>query len=80
VKRNVALLCDVPRGTAGRPSKSLALAQAADLLTAAGRQLAVYAYIVVSLLTGAVSGSSPTRSGGSEVVTDRSGGAYADPL
>jgi len=23
VKRNVALLCDVPRGTAGRPSKSL---------------------------------------------------------
>jgi hypothetical protein len=42
VKRNVALLCDVPRGTAGRPSKSLALAQAADLLTAAGRQLAVY--------------------------------------
>ena len=35
VKRNVALLCDVPRGTAGRPSKSLTLAQAADLLTAA---------------------------------------------
>jgi hypothetical protein len=31
VKRNVALLCDVPRGTAGRPSKSLTLAQAADL-------------------------------------------------
>ena len=29
VKRNVALLCDVPRGTAGRPSKSLTLAQAA---------------------------------------------------
>ena len=26
VKRNVALLCDVPRGTAGRPSKSLTLA------------------------------------------------------
>jgi hypothetical protein len=35
VTRNVALLCDVPRGTAGRPSKSLTLAQAADLLTAA---------------------------------------------
>ena len=34
VKRNVALLCDVPRGTAGRPPKSLTLAQAADLLTA----------------------------------------------
>jgi response regulator of citrate/malate metabolism len=27
VKRNVALLCDVPRGTAGRPSKALTLAQ-----------------------------------------------------
>jgi integrase len=53
VKRNVALLCDVPRGTAGRPSKSLTLAQAADLLTAAQRQPAIYAYIVLSLLTGA---------------------------
>ncbi|MET0996840.1 MAG: tyrosine-type recombinase/integrase [Mycobacterium sp.] len=53
VKRNVALLCGVPRGTAGRPSKSLTLAQAADLLTAAQRQPAMYAYIVLSLLTGA---------------------------
>ena len=53
MKRNVALLCDVPRGTAGRPSKSLTLAQAADLLTAAQRQPAMYAYIVLSLLTGA---------------------------
>jgi integrase len=53
VKRNVALLCDVPRGTAGRPSRSLTLAQAADLLTAAQRPPAMYAYIVLSLLTGA---------------------------
>jgi hypothetical protein len=53
VKRNVALLCDVPRGTAGRPSKSLTLAQAAELLTAAQRQPAMHAYIVLSLLTGA---------------------------
>ena len=53
VKRNVALLCDVPRGTAGRPSKSLTLAQAADLLTAAKRHPTMHAYIVVSLLTGA---------------------------
>jgi len=35
VKRNVALLCDVPRGTARRPSKSLTLAQAADSIVAA---------------------------------------------
>jgi integrase len=53
VKRNVALLCDVPRGTAGRPSKSLTLAQAADLLAAARKHPTMYAYIVVSLLTGA---------------------------
>jgi integrase len=53
VKRNVALLCDVPRGTAGRPSKSLTLAQAADLLTAAKKHPTMHAYIVVSLLTGA---------------------------
>jgi integrase len=53
VKRNVALLCDVPRGTAGRPSKSLTLAQAADLLVAAQRHPGMHAYVVVSLLTGA---------------------------
>jgi integrase len=53
VKRNVALLCDVPRGTAGRPSKSLTLAQAADLLTTAKKHPTMHAYIVVSLLTGA---------------------------
>lgn len=52
VKRNVALLCDLPQGRKGRPSKSLTYDQAAALLAAAeGRPL--YAYIVVSLLTGA---------------------------
>ena len=53
VKRNVALLCDVPRGNAGRPSKSVTLAQAADLLRAAEKHPAMHAYIVMSLLTGA---------------------------
>jgi len=53
IKRNVALLCDVPRGTAGRPSKSLTLTQAADLLTASQRHPGMHAYIVLSLLTGA---------------------------
>ena len=52
VKRNVVLLCDVPQGQQGRPSKSLTYDQAAALLAAAeGKPL--YAYIVVSLLTGA---------------------------
>lgn len=53
VKRNVAQLCDVPRGTAGSPSKSLTVAQAADLVIAAKRHPTMHAYIVVSLLTGA---------------------------
>src|SRR3954470_4100038 len=53
VKRNVALLCDVPKGRAGRPSKSLTLEQAEQLLRAAGRDRPMHAYIVVSLLTGA---------------------------
>jgi hypothetical protein len=35
VKRNVALLVDPPRGTAGRPSKTLTADQAARLLAAA---------------------------------------------
>ncbi|MGW5410742.1 hypothetical protein [Actinomadura geliboluensis] len=35
VKRNVVLLCDVPRGKAGRPSKSLTLDQTAAVLAAA---------------------------------------------
>ena len=52
VRRNVALLCDVPRGRSGRPSKSLTLDQAQALLAAAERTT-MNAYIVVSLFTGA---------------------------
>jgi integrase len=52
VKRNVVLLCDVPQGRAGRPSKSLTLAQAEALLDAA-EGTSLHAYIVMSLLTGA---------------------------
>jgi integrase len=52
VKRNVVLLCDVPQGREGRPSKSLTYDQA-DALLAAAESRALYAYIVVSLLTGA---------------------------
>jgi hypothetical protein len=58
VKRNVVLLCDIPQGRAGRPSKSLTLAQAEALLAAA-ENTSLHAYIVVSLLTGA-----RTRPGG----------------
>jgi integrase len=51
VARNVAEPVEVPEGKAGRPSKSLTLAQAQELLKAAeGERL--YAYIVVSLLSG----------------------------
>jgi integrase len=52
VKRNVVGLCSIPKGQPGRPSKSLSLDQAKALLLAAqnGR---LYAYVVVSLLTGA---------------------------
>ncbi|MPZ61152.1 MAG: tyrosine-type recombinase/integrase [Propionibacteriales bacterium] len=52
VRRNVALLCEVPKGRPGRPSKALSLQEASALLRAAeGKSL--HAYIVVSLLTGA---------------------------
>jgi integrase len=52
VKRNVALLCELPKGQAGRPSKSMTLDQAKALLVAAtGSNL--NAYISLSLLTGA---------------------------
>lgn len=52
VGRNVVDLAEVPEGTCGRPSKSLTFAQAKALMAAAeGSRL--YAYIVVSLLTGA---------------------------
>src|SRR5258708_30772190 len=36
VKRNVVMLCELPRGRAGRPSKSLSFEQTAAVLTAAG--------------------------------------------
>ena len=52
VKRNVVLLCDVPQGREGRPSKSLTYDQAAAPLAAA-KSRPLYAYVVVSLLTGA---------------------------
>ncbi|GIH21475.1 site-specific integrase [Rugosimonospora africana] len=52
VKRNVVVLCDVPTGQAGRPSKSLTMAQAKALLDSA-KTSRFYAYIVLSLLIGA---------------------------
>jgi integrase len=52
VKRNVAMLCEVPKGTRGRPSKSLTLHEARALLDAAA-DTPIGAYIVVSLMTGA---------------------------
>ncbi|MGW3613761.1 site-specific integrase [Micromonospora sp. NPDC005163] len=52
VKRNVVALCAVPTGRDGRPSKSLTLDHAKALLIAAEGS-SMYAYIVVSLLTGA---------------------------
>jgi integrase len=53
VRRNVALLVDPPRGTAGRPSTALTADQAARLLAAAEADKAMRANVVVSLLTGA---------------------------
>jgi integrase len=52
VKRNVVLLCDIPQGREGRPSKSLTLQQAAALLDAA-QTSSLHAYITLSLLIGA---------------------------
>ena len=52
VKRNVVMLCEVPEGQQGRPSKSLTLSQAEALLAAAEGD-AMHAYIVLSLLIGA---------------------------
>ena len=46
VKRNVVLLCDIPQGRTGRPSKSLTLAQAEALLAAA-ENTGLHAYIVL---------------------------------
>jgi integrase len=54
VRRNVVLLCEVPEGRAGRPSKALTLHQAEAVLKAAERApTRIGAYIIVSLLTGA---------------------------
>lgn len=52
VDRNVVELCDVPRGRAGRRSKSLTLDQARDVLTLT-KDDPLHCYVVVSLLTGA---------------------------
>lgn len=49
--RNVALLVTVPEGRPGRPSKALNLEQAKAVLTAA-RSSRLYAYLVLSLLSG----------------------------
>ncbi|WP_173864803.1 site-specific integrase [Streptomyces roseifaciens] len=51
VKRNVVELCAIPAGRPGRPSKSLTLKQAEAVLAAA-EDFPLYAYVVVSLLTG----------------------------
>jgi integrase len=52
VKRNVVLLCDIPTGQEGRPSKALTLDQAVAVLHhSEGSPL--HAYIVLSLLIGA---------------------------
>jgi integrase len=52
VKRNVVLLCDVPTGRLGRPSKALTLDQATAVIKVA-EDSPLYAYIVLSLLIGA---------------------------
>ena len=57
VKRNVVLLCELPKGRTGRPSKSLTREQATTLLSHVGAldtpMAWIRAYIVLSLLTGA---------------------------
>jgi|tagenome__1003787_1003787.scaffolds.fasta_scaffold20971416_4 integrase len=52
VDRNVVELCEVPRGGNGRPSKSLTLRQAEEVLTRTLKD-PLHPYIVMSLLTGA---------------------------
>lgn len=51
VGRNVTALCDLPKGQPGRPSKSLTLEQGTALLETA-KDTPLYAYVVLSLLTG----------------------------
>jgi integrase len=52
VRRNVVLLCDVPTGRNGRPSKALTLSQAMAVINGAAESR-LYAYLVLSLLIGA---------------------------
>lgn len=52
VRRNVVALCGIPKGTEGRPSKSLTLDQAKAVLDAAEAS-SLRAYVILSLLTGA---------------------------
>ncbi len=51
VGRNVALLCQAPTGTAGRPSKSMSLDQARALLTAAADD-PLGAYVTMGMMIG----------------------------
>jgi integrase len=51
VGRNVAAVVKPPRGTAGRPSKSLTLEQA-QMLLLASRDSRLHAYVVLSVMTG----------------------------
>jgi len=53
VKRNVVMLCEIPKGRPGRPSKALTLEQAEEVLAADDAGAQMHAYVVVSLLTGA---------------------------
>ncbi|GAA3447657.1 tyrosine-type recombinase/integrase [Planomonospora venezuelensis] len=53
VKRNVVLLCELPKGKAGRPSKALTMEQAMAVLEANETAKPwLHAYILVSLLVG----------------------------
>jgi integrase len=52
VRRNVVALAGIPHGQTGRPSKSLTLAQAKAVISAA-EEHRLAAYVVLSLLTGA---------------------------
>jgi integrase len=52
VKRNVVMLCEVPTGLEGRPSKSLTFDQAEAVLKVSENS-PLHAYIVLSLLIGA---------------------------
>ncbi|MGP3965373.1 replication initiator [Nonomuraea sp. 3N208] len=54
VKRNVVLLCELPKGKPGRPSKSLTFTQAEAVLTGAEHARPwLWAYVALLLLTGA---------------------------